>query len=214
MKQHAINIHNATIDYDALISAQNSNSTIAPVLNLVRIAAASNLPLNTNAEDLPGVSNLLGFNTTLYGTPANDVIWGHVGNDILRGGDGDDNFSGSDGNDTIDGGAWDDVLTGGLGNDILLAGFEEDQLSGNENNDIFGFYAPGHFEIQDLNLPEDRIYFGVVQTGLNNIDKVNQIITPVNQREDGVEVEFGPNASIDLIGINFTEITAEMIKFS
>ena len=214
MKQHAINIHNATIDYDALISAQNSNSTIASVLNSVGIAAASNLPLNTKAEDLPGVSNLLGLNTTLYGTPANDAIWGHVGNDILVGGDGDDSFSGSDGNDTIDGGAGNDVLTGGLGNDILLAGFGEDQLLGNENNDIFGFYAPGHFEIQDLNLAEDRIYFGMAQTGLSNIDEVNQMITAVNQREDGVEVEFGPNASIDLIGINFTGINAEMIGFA
>ena len=40
------------------------------------------------------------------------------------------------------------------------------------------------------------------------------MITAVNQREDGVEVEFGSNASIDLIGINFTGITAEMIGFA
>ena len=214
MKQQAINIHNAEIDYDAILSAQNSNSTIASVLNSVGIAAASNIPLNTKAEDLPGVSNLLNFNTTLYGTPSNDVIWGHVGNDILVSDDGDDNLRGNDGNDTIDGGIGNDILTGGLGNDILLAGFGEDQLSGNEGNDIFGFYTTGHFEVQELNLVEDRIYFGVTQTGLSSIDEVNQMITAVNQREDGVEVEFGPEASIDLIGINFTEITAEMIKFS
>ena len=143
-----------------------------------------------------------------------NMVEGTPGDDILVGGGGNDTLSGNDGNDTIDGGRGNDILTGGLDNDILLAGFGEDQLLGNEGNDIFGFYAPGHFEIQDLNLAEDSIYLGVAQTGLGNIDEVNQMITAVNQREDGVEVEFGPDASIDLIGINFAEITAEMIGFA
>ena len=214
MKQQAINIHNAEIDYDAVFSAQNSNSTIASVLNSVGIAAASNIPLNTKAEDVPGVSNLLKLNTALSGTPSNDIIWGHVGSDSLVGGDGDDNLKGDSGNDTIDGGIGNDVITGGLDNDILLAGFGEDKLSGNEGSDIFGFYASGHFEAQDLNLVEDRIYFDAVKTGLSNIDDVNQMITAVNQREDGVEIEFGHDASVNLIGINFSEITAEMIGFA
>ncbi len=85
---------------------------------------------------------------------------------------------------------------------------------GNEGSDIFGFYASGHFEVQDLNLSEDRIYFGVAQTGLSNIDEVKQLITAVNQREDGVEVEFGSDASINLIGINYVDITSEMIRFA
>lgn len=214
MKQQATNIHNAMIDYDAVITPQNSNSTIASVLNSIGIPVASNLPLNTKAEDLPGVSNLLNLNTTLYGTPTNDLILGHVGNDILVGVEGDDNLNGNDGNDTVDGGPGNDILTGGLGNDILLAGFGEDKLLGNEGSDIFGFYASGHFEAQDLNIAEDRIYFDVAKTGLNNIDEVNQMITAVNQRIDGVEVEFGPDASVDLIGINFAEITIEMIGFA
>jgi len=214
MKQQATNIQNARIDYDAVITPQNSNSTIASVLNSIGIPVASNIPLNTKAEDLPGVSNLLNLNTTLYGTPTNDVILGHVGNDILVGVEGDDTLSGNDGNDTVDGGPGNDVLTGGLGNDILLAGFGEDILLGNEGSDIFGFYASGHFEVQDLNLTEDRIYFGVAQTGLSNIDEVNQMITAVNQREDGVEVEFGSDASINLIGINYVDITSEMIGFA
>lgn len=205
MKQQATNINNARIDYDAIISAQNSNSTVASVLNSTGIAVDLNIPSNTKTDDLPGVSNLLKFDTTLEGTAANDVIWGYEGNDIL---------SGNDGNDVIDGGLGNDVLIGGLGNDILRAGFGQDDLFGLEGSDIFGFYALGHYEVQDFNLTEDRIFFDSVKTGLNNIDEVNQAITAVNQRTDGVTVEFGPNASIDLIGINFTDMTAEMVGFA
>ncbi len=214
MKQQATNINNAGIDYDIIISAQNSNSTIASVLNSIGIAVASNIPLNTDANDLPGVSNLLTLDTTLIGTPANDFISGYVGNDTLLGGDGDDNLRGNSGNDVIDGELGNDFLVGDLGNDILKAGFGQDALNGGAGNDIFGFYALGHYEVQDFILTEDQIFFDSVRTGLNNIDAVNQAITAVNQRADGVTVEFGPDASVDLIGINFSDITADMVGFA
>lgn len=214
MKQQATNINNAGIDYDIIISAQNSNSTIASVLNSIGIAVASNIPLNTEANDLPGVSNLLTLDTTLVGTPANDIISGYVGNDTLIGGDGDDNLRGDSGNDVIDGELGNDFLVGDLGNDILKAGFGQDNLNGGAGNDIFGFYALGHYEVQDFILTEDQIFFDSVKTGLNNIDAVNQSITAVIQRDDGVTVEFGPDASVDLIGINFADITADMVGFA
>ena len=162
-------------------------------------------------------SDFSGSSYVLFGRSyftSSHMIEGTSGDDTLVGDDGYNNINGNDGNDTMDGRMGDDLLTGGLGNDILLAGFGEDQLSGSEGKDIFGFYAPGHFEVQDLNLVEDHIYFDLAQTGLSNIDEVNKMITAVNQREDGVEVEFGPEASIDLIGINFAEITAEMVGFA
>lgn len=214
MKQQATNINNAGIDYDIFISAQNSNSTIASVLNSIGIAVASNIPLNTEANDLPGVSNLLTLDTTLIGTPANDIISGYVGNDILLGSNGDDSLRGNSGNDVIDGELGNDFLSGDLGNDILKAGFGQDILNGGAGNDIFGFYALGHHEVQDFILTEDQIFFDSVKTGLNNIDAVNQAITAVIQRDDGVTVEFGPDASVDLIGINFADIAADMIGFS
>ncbi len=78
---------------------------------------------------------------------------GHNGSDILLGGDG---------NDVIDGRAVIDVLIGNLGNDILRAGFGLDDLTGGEGSDIFGFYAPGQYQIKDFNLTEDRIFFDSV----------------------------------------------------
>ena len=105
-------------------------------------------------------------------------------------------------------------MVGDLGNDILKAGFGQDALNGGAGNDIFGFYALGHYEVQDFILTEDQIFFDSVRTGLNNIDAVNQAITAVNQRADGVTVEFGPDASVDLIGINFSDITADMVGFA
>ncbi|HNO76411.1 MAG TPA: hypothetical protein PKG49_12675 [Nitrosomonas mobilis] len=214
MKQQATNINNAGIDYDIFISAQNSNSTIASVLNSIGIAVASNIPLNTEANDLPGVSNLLTLDTTLIGTPANDIISGYVGNDILLGNNGDDSLRGNSGNDVIDGELGNDFLSGDLGNDILKAGFGQDILNGGAGNDIFGFYALGHHKVQDFILTEDQIFFDSVKTGLSNIDAVNQAITAVIQRDDGVTVEFGPDASVDLIGINFADITADMVGFA
>lgn len=205
MKQQATNIQSAIIDYEPLISAQNSNSTIASVLNSVSMSAASNIPFNTEINDLPGISNLLKFDTTLIGTPENDIIWGYDGNDTLFGGNG---------NDVIDGREGNDVLIGNLGNDILRAGFGLDDLTGGGGSDIFGFYAQGHYRIKDFNLSEDRIFFDSIKTGLNNINEVNQMITAITQSGSSAEVEFGPNASIDIIGINIADLTVDMIGFA
>lgn len=205
MKQQATNIQSAMIDYEPIIAAQNSNSTIASVLNSVGISAISNIPLNTEANDLPGINNLLKFDTTLVGTPVNDIVWGYDGNDIIFGGDGDDVIDGREGND---------VLRGNSGNDILRAGFGLDDLTGGEGSDIFGFYAQGHYQIKDFNPAEDRIFFDSVQTGLNNINELNQIITAIAQSGNSVKVEFGPGASIDLIGVNFADLTIDMVGFS
>lgn len=205
MKQQATNIQNSAIDYEPLISAQNSNSTIASVLNSVGISLVPNIPLNTETKALPGIDNLLSIDSTLVGTPADDIIWGYEGNDILLGGDGNDVIDGQEGND---------VLKGNAGNDILRAGFGLDDLTGGEGNDIFGFYAQGHYQIKDFNLAEDRIFFDSAQTGFNNINDVNKMITAVNQSGNSVKVEFGTSASIDLIGINFADLTTDMVGFT
>ncbi len=205
MKQQATNIQSAMVDYEPLFSAQNSNSTVASVLNSVGISATSNIPFNTETNDLPGISNLLEFDTTLIGTPANDIVWGYDGNDVLNGGDGDDIIDGREGND---------VLIGDLGNDILLAGFGLDDLTGGGGSDIFGFYAQGHYQIKDFNPAEDRIFFDSVKTGLSNINEVNQMISAITQSGSSAKVEFGPSASVEIIGINLADLTIDMIGFA
>jgi Ca2+-binding RTX toxin-like protein len=100
MMQQAINIYSANLDYNATIAPQNSNSAVASILNSVGIDIADTIPLNTIAANLPGISNLLSFNTSLVGMTANDLIQGYIGNDTLNGGVGIDTMIGGTGNDT------------------------------------------------------------------------------------------------------------------
>lgn len=128
MKQQAANIGAAELPYELL--TQNSNSVIASVLHAVGIDVLSNIPTNTTASttDLPGISNLLVFNTNLVGGGAADLIQGYRGSDIL---------SGEAGNDTLNGGAANDTLNGGAGNDRLDAGSGIDSMIGGDGSDRY-----------------------------------------------------------------------------
>ncbi|MEQ1779132.1 MAG: M10 family metallopeptidase [Nitrosomonas sp.] len=139
---------------------------------------------------------------------------GGSGNDTLVGNDADNNLIGGDGNDDHDGGYGNDQLVGGTGNDILRAGYGYDTLIGGSGNDTFGFYALGHFQASDFTVGEDRLFFDSSKIGVSNLHDLVGYITNVNQKSDGVTVEFGPNASIELVGINLNEITASMIVFA
>jgi Ca2+-binding RTX toxin-like protein len=122
MMQQAINIYSADIDYNATSDPQNSNSTVASILNSVGIDIADTIPLNTTASDLPGISNLLNLNTSLVGTIEDDIIWGYIGNDTLKGEGGNDTLVGNIGNDILIGGEGNDALEGSGGYDTYYAG--------------------------------------------------------------------------------------------
>lgn len=156
---------------------------------------------------------------TLQGGIGHDQIEGHDGNDFLVGGGNNDTLFGDAGNDVLDGQEGTDRLFGGSGDDILLAGHGHDQLTGDgglgeRGNDIFGFYALGHFRVMDFTIGEDRLFFDSEKLGINSIDELVSFITNIDQRADGVTVEFGPEARIDLVGINLNDITAEMVIFN
>ena len=88
---------------------QNSNSTIASVLNSVGIDINSNLPTGTFASTFPGINNLLDFDTNLEGTSDDDTIRGGSNNDTLTGNGGNDIINGGEGLDTfIYSGSFDD----------------------------------------------------------------------------------------------------------
>lgn len=155
-----------------------------------------------------------GDDSDLIGGPGHDEIEGEGGNDILRGGEGNDILEGDAGDDDLDGQQGTEILEGGSGNDILRGGFGHDQMFGGTGNDTFGFYALGFFRVHDFTLGEDRLFFDAEQTGIDSIEDVVSLITNIDQRSDGVTVEFGPNAWIDLVGINLNDITADMVVFS
>ncbi len=151
----------------------------------------------------------------LAGDLGHDKIEGGAGNDTITGGDGNDTLGGGTGNDDLDGQGGTDKLFGDAGDDILRAGDGHDILQGGSGNDTFGFYALGHFEVKDFTIGEDRLFFDSEKTGIDNLDELLQVITNVEQREDGVRVEFIDDAaSIDLIGINLNDITADMVIFN
>jgi len=124
--QQAQNIDAANLNYNAVISAQNSNSTISSVLNSIGIDVTTTLPAGLPATNFLGVDNLLAVSTTLKGTAADDIIFGYSKSDTLNG---------QNGNDILRGRADNDTLYGGLGNDQLYGGSGSDKLSGNSGND-------------------------------------------------------------------------------
>ena len=121
LMQHAQNIHDSGLDYQLL--SQNSNSTIASVLNAVGINIFKNMPKGISPSLSPGVENFLTFGTNLIGGNSNDFIVGGQGKDCLKGGYGDDILIGDDVKefDTSSAKRERDRLFGGPGNDVLIA---------------------------------------------------------------------------------------------
>lgn len=164
----------------------------------------------------------------IFGDELDNVIEGKIGHDEIEGGGGNDTITGGEGNDFLGGGAGDDDLDGqggpgtlekdklfgDAGNDILRAGYGFDELTGGSGSDIFEVYQLGHFSIKDFSISEDRLLFDTAKTGVRNLDDLVQLVTRVDQRADGVTVEFLDNAvSIELVGINLADITPDMILF-
>ncbi len=105
MRQHANDIEAANLNYNPF--AQNSNSTVASVLNVIGIDLPASLPRATGVLfSYPARDNLLEFGYSLNGTAANDILRdsGGLGNDTFKGFGGDDAFYLSKGNDSVDGG--------------------------------------------------------------------------------------------------------------
>ena len=140
--------------------------------------------------------------------------YGGSGNDVIVGNDADNILNAGDGNDDLDGGIGSDTLFGNIGNDILRAGYGNDMLNGGAGNDTFGFYAPGHFQVSDFIIGEDHLFFDSSKIEVNNLHNLIGYITDINQMSDDVIVEFGPHASIELVGINLNEITTHMVVFA
>jgi Ca2+-binding RTX toxin-like protein len=105
------------------------------------------------------------------------------------------NMGGADGNDTLAGGGGNDTLAGGLG------------------SDTFGFSALGHYTLTDFNVAQhDTAAFAV--TGVTTIGQLAAFLTSVDDAPTGVTYHFGPNASITLIGVSASQVTADMVMFT
>lgn len=136
MMEQAAALSEAKIPYDTAIfsgESDNSNTTVASVLNAVGIDVNKVLPSGLNSDNVPGSEDIFSeyadlLNTNIFGSSNNDVIYGGYGDDIISGSGGNDILSGftpffqiktDDANkDEVD------VLTGGIGEDLFILGSE------------------------------------------------------------------------------------------
>ncbi|GJL76700.1 MAG TPA: hemolysin expression modulating protein [Nitrosomonas sp.] len=149
----------------------------------------------------------------IQGDFGNDELEGNNGNDTLKGGAGNDIVDGDSGNDDLDGQGGTDKLFGGPGDDILRAGDGHDQLYGGPGNDTFGFYNLGHFRIHDFTPGEDRLFFDTASVGIDSLEKLVPFVTAVDQSDGDLMIEFGPNLSIDIVGVQLGDLSPDMIVF-
>lgn len=151
----------------------------------------------------------------LEGGAGHDEIEGGAGNDVIKGGAGNGILRGDAGNDDLDGQSGTEKLFGGDGNDILRAGDGYDRLSGGSGNDTFGFYGAGHFEISDFTIGQDRLFFDSSILGIHSLAELVNYITKITDNgNSGFTVEFvGGAATIKVVGVNISAITADMVVF-
>jgi Ca2+-binding RTX toxin-like protein len=85
----------------------------------------------------PGSAPLTDRNidTTIVGTPRDDVIVTGNGKDQVDGGGGNDIICTNAGNDTVRGGAGDDYANGGIGDDTVRGGAGNDTVLGSDGDD-------------------------------------------------------------------------------
>jgi len=163
----------------------------------------------------------------LTGGDGNDEIDGGAGNDTIQEGAGNGILIGGDGDDILDGQEGTEKLFGGNGNDILLAGGtvpvgtdkqqgDFDRLNGGAGNDTFGFYGVGNFQIADFTIGEDRLFFDSEVLGIHSVSELVSYITNIKDNGDsGFTAEFvGGAAYIEIVGVNFNSITADMVDFT
>jgi len=142
--------------------------------------------------------------STFQGTSENDRLEGLDGNDTLIGGSGDD---------IIDGGKGNDILMGDSGNDLLKMGHGSDRSIGGEGEDIFHFYAPGDFIVQDFDKTDDLLVFDSEETGLHSIQDLLAVIH-LEDNDQGVTLHFiNDIASITLVGLYSENLSVSMVAF-
>lgn len=102
-------------------------------------------------------------------------------------------------------------ITGGGGADTLI-GTGNDTLAGGAGADVFGFTGVGHYVISDFDTAGDALVFDVA--GIGNLGELKARVTSVVATSTGISYNFGPDASVTLVGLSVDDLTAGMIKFT
>jgi len=103
-------------------------------------------------------------------------------------------------------------ITGGDGADTLVGGGGEDTLTGGAGEDEFGFIAKGHYTVTDFTVGEDMLAFGI--DGVDSVDDLLDGLVNVIQNDGNTTFDFGENGSITLVGVDASQLTEDMVKFT
>lgn len=127
-----------------------------------------------------------------------------IGDGIVKVGDDKAaNLQGDTGNQHITGGGGNDTLVGGGGNDTLIGG------GGDANT--FGFNGLGHYTV----VSDNNDVFAFQFNGINSLEDLLPFVTGVTEANGNVSYEFVDGAAtITLVGMSASDVTADMIKFS
>jgi Ca2+-binding RTX toxin-like protein len=94
-----------------------------------------------------------------------------------------------------------DTLIGGAGNDTLVGGA----------GDVIGFNGLGHFTVVGT---EKGVSFTFLFEGIHSVQDLAQYLTGITETASGVTFHFGDAASITLVGVSASQVTADMIHFN
>lgn len=192
--QGAANIQVRVVDFLGIQGGGGATGAVGP--NEVGFSAAGTPGTEVFAFNLAGLPHTLVVSDVANAALANAGVVRFEGNTAVR----------------VVGDTFAQGITGGAGNDTLVGGGGHDTLTGGAGNDIFGFNALGHYRITDLNVAQDQL--GIEFGGITNLSQLRAAVTSAVDTPTGLVVEFGKDMSITLVGVNSSQLTADMIKFS
>ncbi len=188
--------------------------------NVVRVVTVTDSTANNSApKDIQitgatrsGNSEVVALNMTNV-KPNNTVVLENIDNTVVVG-QGAVRVSGNT-SATVVGDSNNQVITGGGGSDTLVGGGGFDTLAGGAGADTFGFNSTGHYTLSDFSgAGNDRLTFTI--PGITNLQQLATFVTSVDtQSQSGTTTyNFGPTASITLVGVGISDLTADMITFT
>lgn len=129
---HYLNVHTAAAPAGAV------RSQLDEVLTCDGQPVTIDLNVDSTLQGTPGNDVILGTpgGDNITADAGDDIVCGWHGDDVIVGGDGDDLLIGDDGNDTLYGDAGNDRALGNDGTDQLFGGPDDDVLRGGPDADV------------------------------------------------------------------------------
>jgi Ca2+-binding RTX toxin-like protein len=104
------------------------------------------------------------------------------------------------------------AITGGAANDVFVSFGGNDTLTGGAGSDVFAFAGLGHYRITDFDTAMDKLGFNI--PGVNSLGDLAPYFTGMRQTDAGVTLSFGPSVSIELMGVQASQLSVGLLAFN